>query len=672
LDKKEINKRIVSIWTDLVESGMKLKNKRFNKDRRDIMRFYSGDHSFIYDEAEAAGWAKSESWAQMTINLTFEMIEVFGPILYQNNPIRTITSRGKDPVKHALSRVMEAYLNYTPNELGLKIEAREAINDALISGLGMLWTSYDRDTGLVGSTFESVENMVFDPDAKRFKDMWWVARRRVEPVWVVERLFPETAKGIKGNKTSYMGKSLNLGANEKHTEKSVSQDLVVYYEVYSKMGVGVRYKDAPEEVTDEVEDKEDNVHIIFCPGHDRPLSIESWPAPLFLDGKWFHTPLYFHAHPSELYPIAPLKPALGEQKAIDFLATFMLAKAKNASRDVIGVDPSVDENVISQISSGRDLEVVSLTGAQGRSINEVISWLEHPGIPSDLKETFRLLIELFQQRTGLQEILYGRTNVAERSARAITVKDRNSRARIDDKAEMVEYWMNEAARKEAILARFLLDGEEVEAVVGGDVVYGYRVDVVSNGEPMTLKELKEISGDIGTYFETEEEAAEALQTIMPMLQMTRPLSQINIIPVTASVVWQDTGTLEDNIDIIREFSYRIEAGSARRPDQELRVEQAQMVMEMVGQMSLQLPPEVDVETYNKSLDVLYDAFMIAHPQRVYLTPQPELPQVIPGQGVAGEGNNLELSQANIPQGPLNTSEMGIPMPNLPTSGAGML
>ncbi|MBG95055.1 MAG: hypothetical protein CL793_07365 [Chloroflexi bacterium] len=421
-----------------------------------------------------------------------------------------------------------------------------------------------------------------------------------------------------------------------------------------------------------MEDKEDNVHIIFCPGHDRPLSIESWPAPLFLDGKWFHTPLYFHAHPSELYPIAPLKPALGEQKAIDFLATFMLAKAKNASRDVIGVDPSVDENVISQISSGRDLEVVSLTGAQGRSINEVISWLEHPGIPSDLKETFRLLIELFQQRTGLQEILYGRTNVAERSARAITVKDRNSRARIDDKAEMVEYWMNEAARKEAILARFLLDGEEVEAVVGGDVVYGYRVDVVSNGEPMTLKELKEISGDIGTYFETEEEAAEALQTIMPMLQMTRPLSQINIIPVTASVVWQDTGTLEDNIDIIREFSYRIEAGSARRPDQELRVEQAQMVMEMVGQMSLQLPPEVDVETYNKSLDVLYDAFMIAHPQRVYLTPQPELPQVIPGQGVAGEGNNLELSQANIPQGPLNTSEMGIPMPNLPTSGAGML
>jgi len=147
---------------------------------------------------------------------------------------------------------------------------------------------------------------------------------------------------------------------------------------------------------------------------------------------------------------------------------------------------------------------------------------------------------------------------------------------------------------------------------------------------------------------------------------------MNIIPVTASVVWQDTGTMDDNIDIVREFSYRIEAGSARRPDQELRVEQAQMIMEMVGQMSLQLPPEVDVETYNKTLDVLYDAFMIAHPQRVYLTPQPELPPVIPGQGMVGGDENPELSQANIPQGPPNSQEMGFPMANLPTSGAGML
>jgi len=668
LDKVEIRKKIVSIWTDLIEAGFKMKAKRFDKDRKDVMRFYAGDHGFIYDEAENAGWAKSEEWAQMTINLTFEMIEVFGPILYQNNPIRTITTRTNDPVQVALSRVMEAYLNYTPHELGMKIEARDAINDALISGLGVMWTSYDKDTGLVGSVYESVDNLVFDPDAKRFRDMWWVARRRVEPLWVVERMFPKTSKGLKGNKTSHHGASLT--SSDKHTAKSVSQDLVVFYEVFSKMGVGVRYKDVGKECEEEIPDDADNLYMVISPGHDRPLAIEDWPAPLFLDGKWFHTPLYFHSHPSELYPIAPLKPALGEQKAIDYLATFMLSKAKNASRDVIGVDPSVDENVIAQIASGRDLEVVSLTGAQGRSINDVISWLEHPGIPGDLKETFRLLVELFQQRTGLQEILYGRSRVAERSAQAVSVKDRNSRARIDDKADMVEYWMNEVARKEAILARFLLDGKDVEAVVGVDETYGFRIEVVANGEPLTLQEMTTTVPEIATYFETEEEAQQALADNQTTIQMSVPFSQFSIVPVTASVVWRDTGSMDNNIDIVREFGYRIEAGSARRPDQEFRVEQAQLILDRVGQLSLELPPEIDVVTYNKSLDLLYEAFLVPKPRRVYLDVQPLPPQQPMPQG--GEGMMPPAGGSGGVGGIVSPGELGLAMPNSPMSGAGGL
>ncbi len=638
MDKKERNKKIVSIWTDLVDAGVKLKKKRFDKDRKDVLRFYAGDHSHIYDEAESAGWAANESWAQMTINLTFELVEVFGPILYQKNPIRTITTRTKDPVHAALASVMETYLNYTPHENGLRVESRDAINDALISGLGFLWTSYDRDTGLVGSSYESVDNIVFDPDARRFKDMWWVARRRIEPLWVVEKMFPKTSKGLKGNKTSHLGKSMSLAdTNDKHSTKSVSQDLVVFYEVFSKMGVGVRYKEVEEDIKKDIPDDEDNVYIVFCPGHERPLAIEDWPAPLFLDGKWFHSSLIFHTHPSELYPIAPLKPALGEQKAIDYLATFMLAKAKNASRDIIGVDPSVDENVISQLSSGADLEVVSLTGAQGRSINEVIQWLEHPGISTDLKETFRLLVDLFEKRTGLQEILYGRSRVAERSAEAISIKDRNSRARIDDKADLVEHWQNEVARKEAILARFLLDGKDVEKVVGSDEIYGYKLEIFVDGEILTLAEVREFGPEFGTYWETREEADEAMMDAQQMVRTTMPMAQISVVPVTASVAWRDTGSLSDNIDIVREFAYRIEAGSARRPDQEFRVEQAQLIMDRVGQLSLELPPEIDITTYNKSLDLLYDAFMIAHPQRVYLSVQPLPPEQPVPQGGGGAG-----------------------------------
>jgi hypothetical protein len=678
LDKAEKDLRIVQIWSDLIKAGAKLKDQRFMRDRKEILKFYAGDHSHIYEDAADMGWAATEQWAQMTINLTFELIEIFGPILYQNNPIRTVTTRGDSTLGDALAKVMETYLNYTPVELDLKNESRHAINDALISGMGVLWTGLDRETGLIGSFYESIANFVIDPDAPRLRDVWWVARKKIEPLWLVQRHFPETSKGLKGNRTSSLGKSMvaDVEDDSMRAPNDKTQDLVAYYEIYSKMGVGVRTKNVNDDTKKEIEDDNDFVYLAICPSHDKPLAIENWPAPLFLDNAWFQSPLYWHNHPDELWPIAPLKPAMGEQKAIDFLATFMMTKAKNASRDVIGVDPSIDENVVNQIAAGRDLEVVSLTGAQGRPINEVVSWLKHPGIPSDLKETFSMLIDLFEKRTGLQEILYGTTRVAERTAHAISVKDRNSRARIDDKAEVVEQWAGAVSRKEALLARFLLDPEDVEKVVGKDRIFGYKIEVAIDGQPLNMQQARDLAESLAQYWETPEEAQAELATIGPMVQMVSPWAQMAIVPATAATVWRDTGDLDDATDIVREFNYRIEAGSARRPDQEFRVEQAQMILDRVGQLSLQLPPGIDVSIFNDSLDHMYDAYMVPRGRRIFLetqaTPPPPIPTPPPSSPGGGGGQGQVLSPSaegmtgpppmgapGLPAG-MSPAELGIP------------
>jgi len=677
LDKAEKDLKIVQIWSDLIKAGAKLKDQRFMRDRKEILKFYAGDHSHIYEDAADMGWAATEQWAQMTINLTFELIEIFGPILYQNNPIRTVTTRGDSTLGDALAKVMETYLNYTPVELDLKNESRHAINDALISGMGVLWTGLDRETGLIGSFYESIANFVIDPDAPRLRDVWWVARKKIEPLWLVQRHFPDTAMGLKGNRTSSLGKSMmaDVDDNNMRAPDAKTQDLVAYYEIYSKMGVGVRTKNVNDDTKKEIEDDNDFVYLAICPSHDKPLAIENWPAPLFLDNAWFQSPLYWHNHPDELWPIAPLKPAMGEQKAIDFLATFMMTKAKNASRDVIGVDPSIDENVVNQIAAGRDLEVVSLTGAQGRPINEVVSWLKHPGIPSDLKETFSMLIDLFEKRTGLQEILYGTTRVAERTAHAISVKDRNSRARIDDKAEVVEQWAGAVSRKEALLARFLLDPEDVEKVVGKDRIFGYKIEVAIDGQPLNMQQARDLAESLAQYWETPEEAQAELATIGPMVQMVSPWAQMAIVPATAATVWRDTGDMDDATDIVREFNYRIEAGSARRPDQEFRVEQAQMILDRVGQLSLQLPPGIDVSIFNDSLDHMYDAYMVPRGRRIYLQTQAAPPPPIPtpppsSPGGGGQGQVLSpsaegmagpppMGAPGLPAG-MSEAELGIP------------
>lgn len=284
-----------------------------------------------------------------------------------------------------------------------------------------------------------------------------------------------------------------------------------------------------------------------------------------------------------------------------------------------------------------------------------------------------MLVDLFEKRTGLQEILYGRSRVAERSAEAISIKDRNSRARIDDKADMVEHWQNEIARKEALLARFLLDGDDIEKVIGTDETYGFKIEIVSDGQPLTMAELQDISPELATYWEEPEEAEDALMQAESTVRMAVPMGQPSIIPVNAATVWQDTASLSDNIDIVREFSYRIEAGSARRPDQEFRVEQAQMIMDRVGQLSLELNPEIDITTYNKSLDLLYDAFMIAHPQRVYLSvqplppPPPPVEQGAPQGGGGGGGGPQPPMMAVPPQG-----AAVIPAPEPMGGGGGFL
>ncbi len=661
--KKVVDRQVVEVWTRLIEAAQRKKAKRFDKDREKILKFYAGPHDFIYDEAESAGWAKTDKWAQMTVNLTFELVEIFGPILYQANPVRTITSRTEDLVYQVFAKVLEKYINYTPHELSLKQDSRDAITDALISGMGVLWTTLDRDTGLVGSKHEPVENILLDPDAKRMKDIWWIARKRVEPAWFVERIFPETAKGIIPNRKSNFSMPTSK-THEKHMDKSTSQDMVLWYEIYSKMGVGMRSKDAPPELREMIGEypEQDNVFIAIAPGHDQPLAVEDWPAPLFLDGKWFHSILSWHNHPEDVYPIAPMKPAMGEQVAIDYLATFMMAKAKNASRDVIGVDPSIDENAINQLISGRDLEVVSLTGAQGRSIHEVVSWLQHPGIPGDLKEMFRLMIDLFEKRSGMAEILYGTSGRGiERTARAVLIKDRNSRARIDDKADQVEHWMNEAARKEAMLARFLLEPGDIEKAVGKDKIYAFAIDILYEGARMTLDRRRKMFPSAGTYYETEEEVQMALQKVGPAVMLTLPGAQIEISPVTAATVWRDTSTLDDNIDIVREFTYRIEAGSARRPNREWVVEQAEMVLQQVGALSLQLPPGIDTSIYNECLDMLYDSYMVPSDRRVYLEPQMAPPPPMAPMPAAGGGGQAAPAAAPPAVAPQGAAPGGVPL-----------
>lgn len=671
--KGRAHRKVVQVWDRLLDLGKKAK-RTFNRDAKELLSFFDGPHKEgVFDQKGSVDW--DEGWVQMSVNKTHEMVAIIGPTLFWTHPQRTVLSRSKDPKKMALAQVLEIYLNYTPSETWptLKACSRKAIVEGLIKGRGCIWTALDDETGLVASEYVSIDDILLDPDARDLPEVKWMARRRVEPAWLVAELFPDAADQIKSSVKSSAGQAvegsstddpfLDLlkepgdGDEDETDQKGETADLVVYYEIYSKMGLGFRSLEVVGEDWEKVQDDIDEKYIVIAEGVDKPLFVGDWPAPLFLDGQWFASFLDFIWKPNTLWSIPYGKPALGEQKAIDWLASFMITQAKHSSRRLVGVKRHLSEENKRRIEKGRDLEFIEIdSGDPSDGIKNLVDVLSMPPMSQDVPQALGMANEMYEQRTGMGELLYGQTRNQLRSAREADIKDRNSRQRIEDLARIVEDWQGEIARKEAILARFILEPEDVEKVVGSDELFGFAVEVGMGGQPIPGF-LERFFPAFDTYFASMEEAAGAAQQITMMGAAQGIMAEP--VPVTAGRVWADTAKV-DAETIVREFSIQIEAASARRPDRNFQIDQVNQMFERVGMPALQV---ADLESYNTCLDFFYHALEIPKQYRVALKMPPPPPMA--GPPTAGPGEPSEPVPPAMPGGPVPTGpDVGAPLPPL--------
>lgn len=645
-ESETAKKAVARIWRRLINKGRSRK-KRFNEDAKTALQFYDGPHEHAFQESELLDW---DRWPRVTINKTAEVVSVIGPALYHKNPVRTVTTSSEDRVMQAFAKVLEAYLNYTPNEArpSLKEEARKAINEALIKGRGVMWSGYDADTGLITSEWVSVDDIVLDPDAKDARQAKWVARRRCEPLWVVEDLFPDSAEELRKSRAARTDSALGEDdtasefsardytsefrdpEDETKVRKGASSDVVVYWEIFSRMGIGFRAPGVPQALRklDQVDEK----LVIVAEGLESPLHIGDWPAPLFMDGDWFHGFLDFITKPNDPWPLCYMKQAFGEQKTMNFLASLMLMKVKNNARELVGVKGTMSDENQRKIREGQDREIITLDANDpGESLRNMVDFLQPPPMTPDLMTMFRFFLELFEQRTGLGELLYGQTRSQLRSAREAEIKDRNSRLRVEDMAFQVEDWMSGVARREAILARFFLDPEDVEKVIGRAKSFGWAVDVTIGGmKNLAMEELAQFFPEAATYFDTEEEGAAMAQEVTMYGQGIGALVLAQPVKVTAGRVWRDAAKT-DLETVMREFQIRIEATSARRPDRNWQIDQAEFVLQNVAVPAMQ---SGQLDKFNQAIDLMYEAMEVPKQRRVFLDVLPP-PQAQPGALPAG-------------------------------------
>lgn len=527
---------IVAIWRNKLGLAAKYKEQQFGKWAKEGMRFLVGPYDFLYDREYAKNnpffKINSDSdesdppapYFQMSLNLVAEMVDIFGPILYHRNPDRKVSPRdvdmpavgimtegmSDDPALQeqmlqeeqamqqsveqqdardaAIAGMLQWYLNYTPNKLGLKKHGRRAIDECIVLGMGCLWTELYTPKGanfkLVGSFFDSVNNLLVDPDAESIEDAMWISRTCVHPVWKVERDYGFKPGTLRANMESYSQQATMAADPDGDWKRKTGQtaDLIRYTKIWSKMGIGGRLKDAPEELKRTLEMFGDYCYIVVAEGipfplnfgpdaQSQPLDMDQqtpfdWPTPFWVADSWPFVPVIFHEIPGQVWPRSILRSALGELVFLNWCFSFLAAKVSITCRDFLAIKTAAGEEMKNTILHGKDLSLIQMDQATGGSITDIVQFLQHPPINGDIYRLIEIVMHNFEKRTGLSELMYGMSATQMRSAEEASLKGNQLQIRPDDMTAKVEEAMSEVALNEAIAISWHLKREDIEPVMG--------------------------------------------------------------------------------------------------------------------------------------------------------------------------------------------------------------
>ena len=610
---------IVSQWMEKIKRAKDQKRERFGKYAKEAMQFFDGSHDFMWKGEYAKG---DEGFLQkgvkgalptfrMTVNRVFEAVALFGPVLYHRNPTIQVTPKvlpkiepamlGVDPqdqqsvqqaqqviyqqdqqdfTKRNYAKLKEHYLNWLQQETDKKEQARMAINEAIIKGMSFLWTEMVQAQGSAirkpRSVYVSVDDVVIEPDAQYWDDVQWIARRVVQPLWKVEREYGLEDR-IRGNKSSANKQAEIKAKNREDSEskrKGESYDLIEYWQVYSKGGFGNRLRKGG--ITKDIEENFDYeqfgdfCYIAVCDDCPFPLNMppevltadpeemfmrSQWPIPFWTDGGWPFSKLHFYEKPKEVWPISLIKPAIGELRFVNWCMSFLADKVAAASTTYVAIAKAAGAEIQDQIKSGMGpYTVIEISEIFGQRVSDVVSFLDAPAFNVDIWRMVSEVLDLIDKRTGLTELLYGLSGGTQiRSATEADVRNQNVSVRPDDMASRVEDWLSHCAMKEMEAAEWSLSGQDVQPILG----------------------------DVG------------------------------------ALIWEQRIQSQEFERTVMDFDYRIEAGSARKPNKTNRVRQlnefGQIVMPMLQQfvqMGIDQPYNSFVRDWAKANELDAEPYLI--------------------------------------------------------------
>ena len=502
----------------------------------------------FYARSAAAMWNpeyQRKFWKDMepprfriTLNLAYEYVAVFGPSLLWETPHRQAKPKrvtdlppeafgGEESQMYQayqqeadslaqgdeiISHLMQDWLNYTAREQtggGLVRHSELGVLDALITGRGCLWPRPYLKPGspkkLTGCFHTPPESLYTDPDFQSLNDCQWIALKHIDPHWSVERRFGLPANSLQNRASleSSWGYGESAGNQYASMWRAAGQtnDLIVWYEIWSKMGVGARLTGMHTGIRDTLEKTVgDFAYLAISADVPFPLNCSaealrsgiqsadvknrfSWPSPFWGDGRWPVQCLDFYPNtdpkdPGSAWPVPPLAPAMGEIKFLNFIIPWLANRLWSSTRDFWCVAGPHYEHYLEYLQKGSDLCVIP-TPVMVEDVSKAVQILQQPEVRSDIWRIVDIVTDLFRRRTGLVDYAYGQN---EGGTQSRTAEDAMSKreavgVRPEFLRKKVVAWQSDCAAAEALVTRRFITGEDVSDRYGriGSMVWNQHI-----------------------------------------------------------------------------------------------------------------------------------------------------------------------------------------------------
>lgn len=622
-------KGICDAWIGKIELALKKKESEFGKYARECSKFYDGPPDWMWQEESGA--AKERGWLangaslpnfRIQINKPFEAVALFGPALFYQYPKVLVQPMPRpevapealgvnlsDPlmaeqyamadqqksmdgaVRQTHANISSSYLNVVQQVTNKKKHSRDAITEAMVRGIGLLFTKLHSPDGsdvrYPRSEFIKDEDYVKDPDATRNDDVQWMAVRCVAPKNKVAAQYGLHEDDLKGHFQSTDAQASKQGKKEAKNGKddNGSFDLVEYWEVYSKNGFGDKlntFSDANRPVGD-YSVLGPYCYIVVARGVPFPLNLPpqvteqedeeqvlervAWPIPFWLPPlcDWPVSELGFYWKGGCIWPVPMFKPLIGPIRFVNWCLSFLADKCAAAGTDYVAATKSAAESIKQSLENGvgpyKLLELPMDVAEAAGGVDKMVSVLSAPNFQPGLWQMVSEMMTVIDRESGVNELLAGMTSTQMRSAEEASVKQANTQIRPDDMAQKVEDWLTLAAKKEMLAAQWLLTREDMEAVIGSEAAY----------------------------------------------------------------VWETQMATQDVEKIISDFQYTIEAGSARKPNIANRQRAISDFMQANGAMLQQLAMQGMPGPLNAALTIWGDVNQMDVSQFLIAPPDPNVP-----------------------------------------------